>query len=92
LFFTTGIGLSFPQGLIHFKDLSIGGCTTCAAFGTSEKMGLGCFVGGTAVGAKELTLLGELQGVCLKQVVPESAAVANPVLSGPVSVDVSLYH
>jgi len=55
-------------------------------------MGLGCFVGGTAVGAKELTLLGELQGVCLKQVVPESAAVANPVLSGPVSVDVSLYH
>lgn len=41
-----GLCLSFPWGLIYFEDLSIGGCTACAAFGTAEKRGLGCFVAG----------------------------------------------
>lgn len=61
--------LSPPQGLIYFEDLSIGGCNPRAAFGTSEKkkIGLGCFVSGTAVDANEITLFRDFQDVSGKE-------------------------
>lgn len=96
-YLATGTCLSFPWGLIYSEVLSISGCTACAAFGTSAKLGLGWFVAGAATGASELTLSQESETGCVTRVVPEPARLLGSQTccdkSCPVLVEVIfLYH